>query len=145
MACSNRKSTFVATGFSAVVPANGTITFGTTQKITGDAIEMGTNNTTVNLKRPGLYQVSVSATAEGAADAEAVNIQLNRNGTALTDGFSTFTPATAAGNKQVLAFTTIVEVATTSGNGYSFIPLSVTSTGQQATYTFVQICIQKIA
>ncbi len=51
--CQNyNKSTFVATGFSAVVPANGTLTFGTTQRITGDAIEMGTNNTTVNLKRP---------------------------------------------------------------------------------------------
>ena len=66
--CTNcyRKSTLTATGFSATIPANGTLTFGTTTKITGNAIEMGENNTTINLKRAGLYLISVSATATGS-------------------------------------------------------------------------------
>lgn len=145
--CQNyRKSTLTATGFSATIPANGTLTFGTTQKITGNAIEMGTNNTTINLKRAGLYLVSVSATATGAEDANAVSIQLNRGGVAITDGFATFTPATAAGNAENMGFTTIVEVdITTSNNGKAFIPISVTSTGQQADYTFSRITVVKIA
>ena len=34
--CQNyKKSTLTATGFSATIPANGTLTFGTTTKITG--------------------------------------------------------------------------------------------------------------
>lgn len=145
--CQNyRKSTLTATGFSANIPANGTLTFGTTQKITGNAIEMGTNNATINLKRAGLYLVSVSATATGAENANAVSIQLNRDGIAITDGFATFTPATAAGNAESMGFTTVVEVdTTTSNNGKAFIPISVTSTGQQADYTFSRITVVKIA
>ena len=144
--CNNyKKSTFVATGLSAVVPTNGTLTFGTTQRITGNAISMGLNNTSINLNRPGLYLVSVSATATGAENAEAVNIQLNRNGVALTDGFATFTPATAAGNAENMSFTTVVEVNTTNGAGYKAIPLTITNTGQSATYTFSEITIVKFA
>lgn len=145
--CTNyRKSTLTATGFSASIPANGTLTFGTTTKITGNAISMGDNNTTINLNRAGLYLVSVSATATGAEDATAVSIQLNRNGVAVTDGFATFTPATAAGNAESMGFTTIVEVDnTTSSSGKPFIPISVTSTGQQADYTFSRITVVKIA
>ncbi len=145
--CTNyKKSTFVATGFSEVVPANGTLTFGTSQRITGNAITMGDNNRSINLNRAGLYQVSFSASAEGANDATAVSFQLNRNGVALTDGFATFTPATAAGNIENVSFTTVVEVDNTrSQNGKPFIPLTITNTGDQATISFAQISVIKIA
>lgn len=146
--CQNcyRKSTFVATGFSEVVPANGTLTFGTTQRITGNAITMGENNRSINLNRAGLYQVSFCASSEGANDATAVSYQLNRDGVALTDGFATFTPATAAGNVENVGFTTVVEVKNTNNNsGKSFIPLTITNTGDQSTISFSQICVIKIA
>lgn len=145
--CQNyRKSTFVATGFSEVVPANGTLTFGTSQRITGTAITMGTNNRSINLNRAGLYQVSFYASAEGANDATAVSFQLNRDGVAITDGFATFTPATAAGNIENVGFTTVIEVDnTTASNGKPSIPLTITNTGDQATISFSQICVIKIA
>ncbi len=141
-----RKSTLTATGFSATIPANGTLTFGTTTKITGNAIEMGENNTTINLKRAGLYEISVSATATGSADNEFVSMQLNRNNVAITDGFASFKPATAENNAESMSFTTIVEVDnTTAQNGKPFIPISITNTGQQADYTFSRITVVKIA
>lgn len=145
--CQNyKKSTFVATGFSEVVPANGTLTFGTSQRITGSAITMGTNNRSINLNRAGLYQISFSASAEGANDATAVSFQLNRDGVAITDGFATFTPATAAGNVENVGFTTVVEVDNTTVNtGKTFIPITITNTGDQATISFSQICVIKIA
>lgn len=147
MNCRNyRKSTFVATGFSEVVPANGTLTFGTSQRITGNAITMGANNRSINLNRAGLYQVSFCASAEGANNATAVSFQLNRDGVAITDGFATFTPATAAGNIENVGFTTVIEVDnTTASNGKSSIPLTITNTGDQATISFSQICVIKIA
>ena len=146
--CTNcyKKSTLTATGFSATIPANGTLTFGTTTKITGNAIEMGENNTTINLKRAGLYLISVSATATGSADNEFVSMQLNRNGNAITDGFASFKPATTENNAESMSFTTIVEVDNTnSTNGKPFIPISITNTGQQADYTFSRITVVKIA
>lgn len=141
-----RKSTFVATGFSEVVAPNGTLTFGTSQRITGNAITMGENNRSINLNRAGLYQVSFSASAKGTNDATAVSFQLNRDGVAITDGFATFTPATAEGNIENVAFTTVISVNnTTSKDGKPFIPLTITNTGDSSDISFSQICVIKIA
>lgn len=140
------KSTLVASGYTQTLAANDTASFTTSVKTTGSSIVMGADNKTINLKSAGLYQINLSAIATGDVDATAVSLQINRDGIALTTGLASFTPATAEGNTENIAVSTIVEVdKTCCGQGKSAIPITVTNTGGDAIYTAIIISVIKIA
>lgn len=147
MACNNNyaKSTLVASVYNQNVAENGTLPFTNIRK-TGTAITMNSANNAILLNKAGLYQVTLSFSANGTTDATAISGQINRNGVAMIDGLATFTPATAEGNTENASVTTIVEVDTTvNGAGSANIPLTITNTGQEATYTVAVVSVIKIA
>lgn len=145
MNCNYQKSTLVASVYNQNVAENGTLPFTNIRK-TGTAISMNSANNAILLNKAGLYQVTLSFSANGATDATAISGQINRNGVAMIDGLATFTPATAEGNTENASVTTVVEVDTTiSGQGSANIPLTITNTGQEATYTVAIVTVIKIA
>lgn len=141
-----QKSTLTASGYTQTLAANVTASFTTSVKTTGTSITMGADNKTINLNSAGLYQINLSGIATGAADATTVSLQIVRDGVALTTGLASFTPATAEGNTENIAVSTIVEVNNTcSASGKSSIPITVVNTGGEAIYTAIIISIVKIA
>lgn len=139
-----KKGFIVATNYTQTIALNATLPF-TTENQNGNSITYNSSTNTFNLRRAGNYRITLSASAEGSADATAVSLQINRNNVALRSGLATFTPATAEGNIESMSVSTIVSVNKTCPCvGSSSIPITITNTGSEATYTVYIITIEEL-
>lgn len=142
--CNCKKGFIVATNYTQTIQLNATLPF-TIENQNGNSITYNSSTNTFNLNKAGKYRITLSASAEGSADATPVSLQINRNNIALKSGLATFTPATAEGNIESMSVSTIVTVNKTCACvGSSSIPITITNTGSEATYTVYIITIEEL-
>ena len=143
----------------------GTRNFATQNVITGGIIDLGNvyrrfedrkrcttvrpfdfDNTDVILQQSGMYHVTVTAVASGAA-AGTLAIQLYENGVAVPGVFANETITTADTELRTLTLDYFVLVDDTTILGYNTTiakAISVVNTGIEATFTSVVVNVEKV-
>lgn len=139
-----QKSTLRAyTQASQTVIANEDITFANSQK-TGVSIDFTSGNSTIVLRKPGLYQITFDAFGVESGTAGNIVVQLYNNGVEVagaTDSIAS-TSETDVGN---VHFTTIVEIPISCCVINNIANLTIRNTGVGVVYGNTNVSVIKLA
>lgn len=143
MSCNRyRKSTLNAyTQSNQAVAANGLIPFANFKR-TGESIRFN-GGTSVNIDKPGLYQVIFNGIVSETTTAGNVILQLHRNGIAVPGAIAEAQSGSAT-DIENLAFATIIEVSPSCCCVDNDSVLTVVNTGVGATLANANITVVKL-
>lgn len=133
MACNNcyqKSSLSAATVSSTTVNAAAVVPFNISNINTGASISFSAGNSSINIVKPGLYEVtfdaSVSVTAAAAAS---LSFQINRAGVAIPGAKATYTSSasTDIGSVSITTLVRVNDVCPCASPGVSSIAITVSN------------------
>lgn len=133
MACNNcyQKSTLSAsTATSSTVAAAALVPFNTVNLHTGASISFSAGNSSINIVKPGLYEVTFDASVSvTAATAATLSFQINRAGVAITGATASYTSSatTDIGSVSITTLVRVSEICPCASNGANSIAITVSN------------------
>lgn len=120
-----------------------TIAFNNANVLNGCSIDFNAGSSAIQLRKPGVYLVTVDASVAESGTAGIITMQLQRNGTNV-NGAKSSIDSTTAGDVNGMSFNTIVKVLPSCCSVDNTTTLTVLNTGVGAVYSNANITIVKL-